>query len=266
MSAAAPLRVAVSGALGRVGREVVNALEADDAFRCVAAVDCDDDLAAALAGAGAHCLVDFTTPSAGLANALTAVAAGVPPVVGTTGLGAAGVESLRLACAERGIGGCVVANFAVGAALLMWLSELAAPHFDRCEIVEAHHAGKADAPSGTALRTAERLLRGRDGVPFAHAGAATTLLEGTRGGELHGVAVHSMRLDGVVADQEVVLSAAGQTLTIAHRTTSRAAFVPGVLLACRAVASSSRFSESLEEILGLPDPASLRRRPAEAAP
>ena len=253
-------RVAVAGARGRVGREIVAALHADPAFECVAEVEAGDDLDAWLRDSAAQVLVDFTTPASGSANALAAVARGVRPVVGTTGLGADAVERIRSACADAGIGGCVAPNFALGAALLMWLADLCAPHFERAEIIEAHHAGKLDAPSGTALATARRLVEARGGREFAHSVAEMETLSGTRGGELGGVAVHSLRLDGVVADQSVVFGAPGQTLTLTHRTTSRAAFAPGVLLACRAVMADTRFFESLEQVLGLPDAATLRLR------
>lgn len=258
-----PLRVAVAGAGGRTGRAIVTALSEAADLECVAGVGRDDDLPSVLYGARPTVLVDFTTPQAGLANALVAVEAGVAPVVGTTGLGAAGVDRIRKACAAAGLGGCVAANFAVGAILLMWLAELAAPHFDRAEIVEAHHAAKLDAPSGTALRTAERLLAARGGRAFAHATAETAPLAGTRGGVLGGVGIHSLRLDGIVADQSVILGAMGQTLSLEHRTTSRAAFAPGVLLACRRVAAGPVFLDGLEAVLGLPDPARLRP-PGEA--
>jgi 4-hydroxy-tetrahydrodipicolinate reductase len=257
MSDSPALRVAVSGARGKVGREIVAALHADPGFACVAEVDVDDDLTGAIVDFGAQLLIDFTTPAAGLRNALIAVEAGVAPIVGTTGLGAAGVDRIREACGRAGTGGCVAANFALGAALLMWFSELGAPHFEHAEIIETHNPAKADAPSGTALRTAERMLAARAGRAFAHRDAQTAPLAGTRGGTLGGIGVHSLRLDGVVADQAVVLGALGQTLTLSHRTTSRAAFAPGVLLAARKVAETHRFFDSLEAVLGLPDPATV---------
>ncbi len=244
--------VAVCGAGGRVGREIVAALGAAPDLRCAALIEIGDDVDRRLRDSGARLMVDFTTPASGLPNALTAAAAGVSPIVGTTGLGAGAVERIRAACTSASTGGCVAANFALGAALLMWLSELCAPHFDRAEIIEVHHAGKLDAPSGTALRTAQRMVAAREGRPFEHSEPETTPLAGTRGGVHGGVGVHSLRLDGVVADQSVILGATGQTLTLTHRTTSRAAFAPGVLLACRAVAQTGRFYESLEEVLGLP--------------
>lgn len=253
------LRVAVSGARGRTGAEVVSALEADPGFVCVAAIGSDDDLAGALRESAARVLVDFTTPASGLSNALAAAQLGVSPVVGTSGVPAAGVDRIRDACRSAGIGGCVIANFALGAALLMWLSELCAPHFESCEIVETHHQAKLDAPSGTALRTAERLLGARGGRPFAHPEPSTTPLAGTRGGSLGGAGLHSLRLDGAVADQSVHFGALGQTLTLSHRTTSRASFAPGVLLAARAVVDTGRFHDTLEEVLGLPSAAAIRQ-------
>ncbi len=257
-----PLRVAVSGARGKVGREIVAGLEADPSFACVAAVDLGDDLAAALRDSRAQAMVDFTTPDAGLGNALTAVAAGVAPVVGTTGLGASGVQQVREACTNAGIGGCVIPNFAIGAVLLMWLSALAAPYFETCEIVEAHNPRKADAPSGTALRTAEALLAARHGRPFEHATPHVEQLPGTRGGDSGGIALHALRLAGVLADQTVLFGTESQTLSLSHRTTSRAVYVPGVLLAARAVVEQRRFFDSLAEVLGLPDPATVTASPA----
>ena len=238
---------------------MVAALEADPDFECVAAIGSEDDLGAALRGGGARVLVDFTTPAAALDNALAAAQLGVSPVVGTSGLPVSGVARIRDACASSSIGGCVIANFALGAALLMWLAELCAPHFEACEIVETHHPGKLDAPSGTALRTAERLLEARDGRPFTNPQAQTTPLAGTRGGNLGGAGLHSLRLEGAVADQSVVFGALGQTLSLTHRTTSRAGFAPGVLLAARGVVDSGHFFDTLEEVLGLPSAAAIRR-------
>ena len=184
-------------------------------------------------------------------NALAAVASGASPVVGTTGLSAADIDKLETACAQKKIGGIVAPNFAVGAVLMMHLADIAAPHFDAAEVIELHHAGKLDAPSGTALSTARRLAARRKDTPFAHRKAEKETLAGTRGGEEGGVAVHSVRLPGFVADQEVIFGLPGQTLTIAHRTTSREAYVPGVLLAIRKVTAEPRFYRRLDDLLGL---------------
>src|SRR5207253_911276 len=138
-----------------------------------------------------------------------------------------------------------------GAVLMTGLADVAAPQFDAVEIIEVHHAAKLDAPSGTALSTARRVTARRKGKSFEYRKSEKETLPGTRGGEEGGVAVHSVRLPGFVADQEVIFGLLGQTLTIAHRTTSREAYVPGVLLAIRKVTSEPRFYRGLDQLLGL---------------
>ncbi|TMC09655.1 MAG: 4-hydroxy-tetrahydrodipicolinate reductase [Chloroflexi bacterium] len=161
---------------------------------------------------------------------------------------AGGVDRLEGACREAGLGGIVAPNFSVGAVVMIRLAELAAPYFSAVEVIEMHHATKADAPSGTALATARRLgARGK----FEYARPEKLTLDDVRGGEEGGVGIHSVRLPGLVADQEVIFGLTGQTLTITHRTTSREAFVPGVLLAIRRVTAEPRFYRALDELLGL---------------
>jgi 4-hydroxy-tetrahydrodipicolinate reductase len=245
------IRVAVAGYRGKVGSLLVAAFQAEPGIDYVGGVGTGDDLAAFLKEKRPQALVDFTQPSVALHNALVAVAAGAAPVVGTSGIPVDGVDKLEVACKAKGVGGIVAPNFAIGAVLMMHLAEIAAPHFDAAEIVEMHHAAKLDAPSGTALSTAKRLASRRAGKPFTHKKAEKETLAGTRGGEEGGVGVHSIRLPGFVADQEVIFGLAGQTLTIAHRTTSREAYVPGVLLAIRRVTSEPHFYRGLDELLGL---------------
>jgi 4-hydroxy-tetrahydrodipicolinate reductase len=228
-----------------------SALQSEPGIEYVGGVTRRDDLASFLREKRPQALVDFTRPSEALHNALAAVAAGASPVVGTTGLSPADVDKLETACREKKLGGIVAPNFAIGAVLMMYLADIAAPHFDAVEIIEMHHAGKLDAPSGTALSTARRLSARRKDRPFAHKKAEKETLASTRGGEEGGVAVHSVRLPGFVADQEVIFGLPGQTLTIAHRTTSREAYVPGVLLAIRKVTSEPRFYRGLDELLDL---------------
>jgi len=246
-----PIRVAVAGHRGKVGSVLAAALEADPDFDYVGGVGSGDDLARFLKERRPRALVDFTKPATALHNALAAVATGAAPVIGTTGIAADGIDKLEVACRAKGIGGIVAPNFAIGAVLMMHLADIAAPHFDAAEVIEMHHATKLDAPSGTALSTARRLAARRGARPFRHQKPEKTTLEGTRGGEEGGVAVHSVRLPGFVADQEVILGLPGQTLTIAHRTTSREAYVPGVLLAIRKVTSEPRFYRGLDQLLGL---------------
>jgi 4-hydroxy-tetrahydrodipicolinate reductase len=246
-----PIRVAVGGHRGKVGSVLASAFMAEPDLEYVGGVGADDDLAAFLKARRPQVFVDFTRPAAALANALEAVAAGAAPVVGTTGVPNEGIDELEAACKQRHIGGIVAPNFAVGAVLMMYLAEIAAPHFEAAEVIEMHHATKLDAPSGTALSTAKRLASRRSERPFRHSKPEKVTLEGTRGGEEGFVAVHSVRLPGFVADQEVIFGLPGQTLTIAHRTTSREAYVPGVLLAIQRVMAEPRFYRGLDQLLGL---------------
>ena len=201
------IRVAVAGAAGRMGRTTCEAVEAADDLSPAGRADPVLETAVADVLEGADVLVDFTRPDQAVDNAAQAAAAGVHVVIGTTGWS---VEALRAAVA--GAPGRVFAapNFAIGAVLMMRFAAEAARHMSRAEIIELHHAGKLDAPSGTAKRTAELM-----------------------GG---GVPIHSVRLPGIVADQEVILGDVAQTLTIRHVTTDRTSFMPGVLLAVRSVA------------------------------
>lgn len=244
------IRVALAGHLGRTGRELVPELAAAPDVDYVGGVGRGDDLDAFLRDRRPQALVDFTRAEAALDSALAAVAAGAVPVVGTTGLGAEAVDRLEAACVAAGVGGIVAPNFAIGAVLMMRLAEVAAPFFEAVEVIELHHAGKADAPSGTALATARRLAARRT-EGFSHNRPERVTMPGTRGGEEGGVAVHSVRLPGLVADQEVLFGLPGQTLSIAHRTTSRACYAPGVLLAVRRLVGSPRFCRGLEELLEL---------------
>ena len=245
------IRVALAGHRGKVGSIVAPVLQAEPGIDYVGGISHGDDLASFLHQKRPRVVVDFTRPAEALHIALAAVAAGASPVVGTTGIPAEGIDKLETACRDKKLGGIIAPNFAVGAVLMMHLAEIAAPHFEAAEVIELHHAGKLDAPSGTALSTARRLAAKRGGRPFVYRKAEKETLAGTRGGEEGNVAVHSVRLPGFVADQEVIFGLPGQTLTIAHRTTSREAYVPGVLLAVRQVVEGPRFYRGLDELLDL---------------
>ena len=244
----APIRVAVAGHRGKVGGEVVRGIEAADGLDYVGGIGRGDDLTRFLADGRPQVVVDFTHPAVVLANALAYVAVGAAPVIGTSGWTDESLEELENSCLKAGLGGVVAPNFAIGAVVMMWLAEMAAPFFDAVEVIEAHHVMKADAPSATAHSTARRLAAASR---FARPATEKLTLEGVRGGEASGVGVHSLRLPGVVADQEIIFGLLGQTLTIAHRTTSREAFVPGVLLAVRKVVAEPRFYRGLDSLLGL---------------
>jgi 4-hydroxy-tetrahydrodipicolinate reductase len=245
------IRVLLAGHRGKVGAALAPALAEAEGVEYAGGVGRSDDLQVALREKAPQVLVDFTLPGVALDNALAAVAAGAAPVVGTSGIPDEGVDRLERACAERGVGGIVAPNFAVGAVVMMWLAERAAPFFEAADVIERHHAAKADAPSGTALATARRMSAARGERPFSRSRTEKLLLEGARGAQSDGLSIHSVRLPGVLAEQEVVFGSAGQTLTIAHRTISRDCYAPGVLMAIRRVAAEPRFYRGLEPLLGL---------------
>lgn len=261
--AAALPRVAVLGAAGRMGTAVRAAVAADPGMELVAAVDPAHAGEAvegppggahldALPAAGVDVVVDFTTAAAVVANARAAAATGAHLVIGTTGVDADGEAELRRLYPDDGPLGCVLAaNFAIGAVLAMRFAELAAPWFETAEVIELHHDGKVDAPSGTALRTAARMA-GASGA-WAPDPTRQEVLPGARGGAgPGGIRIHSVRLRGLVAHQEVLLGTAGETLSIRHDSLDRASFMPGVLLAVRAVAAGRPgLTVGIEDLLGL---------------
>lgn len=205
----------------------------------------------ALVDAGAEVAVDFTVPGVALANALWCAEKGMHTVIGTTGVDEAAADELRRAYPDSGPLGCLVApNFAIGAVLMMRFAELASPWFDTAEIIELHHNAKVDAPSGTAMQTASRMAAASE-----EWGADPTRVEvvgGARGGlGPGGIRVHSVRLQGLVAHQEVILGTTGQTLTIRHDSIDRESFMPGVVLAVRQVATRPGVTIGLDRLLGI---------------
>lgn len=252
----APVRVAVIGCCGRMGQEVSKAILRQGHLQLVAGVDpqgagkdlgalllgqpngivVQADLRHALKSSDAQVAVDFTHPSVVAENVKTCVQAGVAAVVGTTGWTPDKIAAVDRIAKRRGVPVVIAPNFAIGAVLMMKFAAEAARYFERVEIIELHHDGKADAPSGTALRTAELIAQARK-TPFPPPKVAhpEVLLDGVLGGEWNGIRVHSVRLPGLVAHQEVLLGMAGQVLTIRHDALSREAFVPGVLLAIERV-------------------------------
>ncbi|WP_375431241.1 4-hydroxy-tetrahydrodipicolinate reductase [uncultured Friedmanniella sp.] len=243
-------RVAVFGARGRMGAEVCRAVETAADLELVAAVDVGDDRAVA---ATAEVVVDFTHPDAVMANLAWCVEHGISAVVGTTGFDDERLDRLRgLLAARPEVGILVAANFSVGAVLLMRFAEQAAAFYDSVEIIELHHAGKADAPSGTAAMTARRVAAARSAADLPPSPDATAHeLAGARGADVSGVRVHSVRLRGLVAHQEVLLGAEGETLTLRHDSLDRVSFMPGVLAAVRAVGSRPGLTVGIEPVLGL---------------
>jgi 4-hydroxy-tetrahydrodipicolinate reductase len=249
---AEPIRVGVVGARGRMGAEVVRAVDAVDDLDVVAMVDTGDWLFS-ISDAGAQVVVDFTHPDVVLDTIRWAVDNGIHCVVGTSGFTPQRLDTVRQWSAERPDLGILIApNFAVGAVLAMRFAELAARFYESVEIIELHHPKKVDAPSGTAARTAELVAeaRAKAGLP-APPDATTTALDGARGASVSGVRVHSVRLTGLVAHQEVLFGTAGETLTIRHDSIDRTSFMPGVLLAIRNVMSRPGLTVGLESLLQL---------------
>ncbi len=245
------IRVAVLGARGRMGGEVCRAVDAAPDLALVARLD-EGDRPAELVEAGAQVVVDFTHPAVVLDNIRFALDHGVAAVVGTSGFDEPRFERVRGWLADTPGQVLIAPNFGVGAVLMMQFARQAARFFESAEVIELHHAGKVDAPSGTAVRTAALIAAART---EAGAGpppdATTTERPGARGAEVDGVRVHSIRLPGLVAHQEVVLGTAGETLTIRHDSLDRASFMPGVLLAVRAVRQRPGLTIGLEPLLGL---------------
>ncbi len=240
------ISVAVLGARGRMGSEVVRAVEAADDLRIVASLDAGDPLDLS----GADVAVDFTSPDAVMENLRACIDSGVHAVVGTTGFDDARLDEVRGLLDGTDVGVLVAPNFGVAAVLMMQFAASAARFFEAVEIVELHHPRKADAPSGTARRTAELVAAAREGLdPMPD--ATTTALDGARGADVAGVRVHSVRLAGLVAHQEVLLGGAGESLTIRHDSYDRASFMPGVLLGVRSVAARPGLTVGLEHLLEL---------------
>jgi 4-hydroxy-tetrahydrodipicolinate reductase len=263
-----PIRVAVSGALGKMGRAVVLAVAEASDMELVLALDrshagekltelvgpgvpdlvIDDKLGAALDRVESDVLVDFTHPGAAAGHAMSALKRRVAPVVGTTGLSDAELREIAAACKEFGTPAMVVPNFAVGAVLMMRFSGIAAKWMPHVEIVEMHHDGKAEAPSGTAMLTAE-IIAGARGKVDPTKPTAIVKVEGARGGEHLGVRVHSVRLPGLLAHQMVLLGGKGETLTLRHDSLDRSSFMEGVKIAIREVWNLSGLTIGLESIL-----------------
>ena len=247
------MRVGVVGARGRVGQEVCGAVDAADDLELVVALDAGDSLEE-LVTSGAQAIVDFTHPDAVMDTLAFCTAHGIHAVVGTTGFDDERLATLRAALETApGVGILIAPNFSIGALLMMRFATLAAPFFESVEVVELHHPDKADAPSGTARRTAELMAEARrDAGVGAPPDATSTALEGARGADVEGIRVHGVRVRGLVAHQEVILGQPGETLTIRHDSLDRVSFTPGVLAGLRAIGGHPGLTVGLEHFLDLP--------------
>lgn len=247
-----PIRVGVLGARGRMGQQVCRAVDAAQDMELVAMVDAGDWLFS-VADAGAQVLVDFTHPDVVMDNVRFAIDQHIHAVVGTTGFTEERLATIRQWLADAPELGVLVApNFGIGAVLSMRFAQMAAPFYDSAEVIELHHPGKADAPSGTATRTAELIAQARREAQLGAPPDATShALSGARGADIEGVHVHALRIAGMVAHQEIVFGTEGETLTIRHDSLHRSSFMPGVLLGIRQVGGHPGLTVGLESLLGL---------------
>ena len=263
------INVVVHGALGKMGQEVLRAVSAADDMRPVAGVDvmaraatmplpdgsgeitASANLAAALDGADANVVVDFSVADAAMSAIRTATSRGVNVVVGTTGLSEANYDEARNLASARGVGVIIAPNFAMGAVLMIHLAKVAARFFDYADLTEMHHEAKIDAPSGTALAIARAAADGKSSGAFTNVRAEKELIPATRGGDFEGISVHSARMPGRMAHHELVLGALGQTLAIRHDSINRESFMPGVTMAIREATKRKGLTVGLEKIMGL---------------
>jgi 4-hydroxy-tetrahydrodipicolinate reductase len=244
------MRVGVLGAKGKVGTTMCAAVRAADDLTLSAEVDAGDDLAL-LTDSGTEVVIDFTHPDVVMDNLKFLVDNGIHAVVGTTGFTDERLDQVRSwLSAKPGSAVLIAPNFAIGAVLSMYFAQKAAPYFESVEVIELHHPQKADAPSGTATRTARLIAEARKDLP-PNPDATSTGLAGARGADVDGIPVHSVRLTGLVAHQEVLFGTLGETLTIRHDSLDRTSFVPGVLLAVREIAKHPGLTIGIESLLDL---------------
>jgi len=246
------IKVGVLGAKGRMGATTVEAINSASDLELVATVDLGDSMES-LVAAGAQVVVDFTHPDAVMSNLEFAINHGMSVVVGTTGFDDEKLDQVRgWLAANPQVGALIAPNFGLGAVLMMQFAAQASKYFESVEIVELHHPNKADAPSGTAARTAQLITEARASVhKEAMPDATSTSLPGARGAKVGDVPVHSVRLRGLVAHQEVILGDTGETLTIRHDSIDRTGFMPGVLLGMRKVVQTPGLTFGLEHFLNL---------------
>ena len=243
------IKVGVLGSRGRMGAEVVQAVTTAPDLELVAALDLGESLEALVTN-GAQVVVDFTTPDSVMANLEFLISHNIHAVIGTTGFDDARIAKIKTLLASSKSGVLIAPNFAIGAVLMMEFATKAAKYFESAEIIELHHPNKVDAPSGTAARTAELMTKARkDAGLAAMPDATSTSLDGARGATVGDIPVHSVRLRGLVAHQEVLLGGIGETLSIRHDSIDRVGFMPGVLLGIRKVSNHPGLTFGLENFM-----------------
>lgn len=262
------VKIVIAGPRGRMGREAVQLINRTEGYVLAAVIDHKNgggllsdtegfagqnipvytDVAVCFQESKADVLIDLTTPEVGMLHTKTALEFGVRPVVGTTGFTKENLKELETLCHEKGIGCIIAPNFALGAVLMMKFSQMAGKYFNDVEIIELHHDQKLDAPSGTAVKTAEMIAKERENKHQGHPNEKETL-SGARGADFEGMHIHSVRLPGLIAHQQVMFGSEGQTLTIRHDSYNRASFMSGVKLAVDTVLKIDTLVYGLENIM-----------------
>jgi 4-hydroxy-tetrahydrodipicolinate reductase len=241
------MKVLINGAQGRMGQMAQAALSANPAFEIVAKTGRLDDLASEIEKSGAEIVLDLTNADVVYQNTLTIIKAGAHPVIGSTGLTTEQILELQALCEKQKLGGIIAPNFSIGAVLMMQFAQKTAAYFQYAEIIEAHHENKKDAPSGTAMKTAEQIAKIRHNTPLPV--ETTEIVSGVRGATVDSIPIHSIRLPGILAAQEVIFGGAGETFKLSHSTINRDCYCEGLILACKAVKNLSSLVYGLESIL-----------------
>lgn len=242
-------RVIVNGANGKMGSLACKTIQAHPDFQLVASLSRNDDLQTAIASTQAQIVIDLTNADCVYPNSLIIVNQGAHPVIGTSGLLEEQIQTLRQLCEEKKLGGVIAPNFSISALLMMRFAAEAARLLPEVEIIEAHHPQKLDAPSGTAIKTAEVIAAARR-IPKASL-PLKELLPGARGATHHDVTIHSIRLPGILARQQIIFGNVGETLSITHDTIDRSSFMPGLILACQHVSELDTLYYGLEHLLAM---------------
>lgn len=244
------INILVNGYRGKMGQEAVRAIEASgDDLNLVGTADTGEDIVALIHKSKAQVVLDFTRADTVYTNTKLIISAGANPVIGTTGLTREQIQELKILCETKKLGALIIPNFSIGAVLMMKYARDAARYFPDVEIIELHHNQKQDSPSGTAIKTAEMIAQNRSSKNKSFEINTKETIPGARGALGYDIPIHSLRLSGLVAHQEVIFGGEGETLTLRHDSLHRQSFMPGVCLACKKVVELDGLVEGLEFIL-----------------
>lgn len=242
------IRVLINGAAGKMGQVTVKTLQDHSDFTVVGQTGRADDLAVAIKNTQATVVVDFTNAESALKNTQTIIENNAHPVIGTSGLIKKDVDELQKRCAEKKLGGIIAPNFSLGAVLMMKYAQEIVKYMPEVEIIELHHNGKLDSPSGTAVRTAEMLSAARTTTPNLPKNTKETI-KGARGAYYQDIPIHAVRLPGFIASQQIIFGGLAETLTLSHNTIDRSCFMSGVIVACQKVLGLKTLVYGLEHVL-----------------